>query len=575
LDDYFNDKYPNYPVFRTIITAANIDSEVTRALQSLDHLASQQMDFNSRSYLESFGAIVDGQFSASASPACSLILKRIEENDKSNKVTPLEDLQREFAQSPWGLHEQMTYLLIGALLFHGYILLVQTGGKRLNASEVSPLLKVGLDFFKNIKYLERDKDIDVEAVVGIFNTLGLQAGLVRNKDTRSEAVRALRLCGGDLKQKLANLRMDMGNVVAEAANYPDLPWLSVQQIQSKLDWLSSPLNAFSEVSRVSDLGKLDTSAEFGSTLKERLVDLELLDSFIQDWKECLSGDLRRMQAAVKELTNLEAVANQQEKEIIKELRNLSDDSRLIYSDEVQFLRPDLRRPLKGKLEQFKGKYNTLYFNMHMRLAGSGAPWEQLDAISKQPRFQALNQLKGLAFISPAEFNQLALEIQSLKRLHCHEFNAQVLENYVICPYCRLPEESDRLVNLPDLLDSTQAKIDELWQNWEAQIFNEIPGLNDRLTLLSTTKQQEIDSLLKAGSLPEPLGTNLIEALFDLSSELQPVEVDLNELAQSLLARGSALTVEETRNGVEEFLNKKLLGHDRNLVRIKIVRNHGN
>ena len=91
MDDYFKEKYPNYPIFHTIITAANVESEVTWALQSLDRLVSQQMDFNSRSYLESFGAIVDGQFSASASPACNLVLERIEENDKISKVTPVEE----------------------------------------------------------------------------------------------------------------------------------------------------------------------------------------------------------------------------------------------------------------------------------------------------------------------------------------------------------------------------------------------------------------------------------------------------------------------------------------------------
>jgi hypothetical protein len=575
LDDLYKDKYPDYPVLRTLITAANIESEVTRALQSLDRLASQQMDFNSRSYLESFSAIVDGQFSASASPACSLILKRIEENDKLSKVTPVEDLLREFTQAPWGLQEQMTYLLIGSLLFHGYILLIQAGGKRLNASDVSPLLKNGLEFFKNIKYLERDKDIDVEAVAGIFTVLGLQAGLVRNKDTRSEAVKELRLRGADLKQQLSNLRQDMNNVVAGAANYSDLPWLAVQQVQSRLDWLTAPLSTFSEASRVTDLGKLDTTPEFRQALKDRLADLELLSSFVQDWKSGIDRDLRRMQEAVSGLAHLEAIANQQEKQIITELRNLSDDSHAIYTDEKQFLRSDLRRPLKGKLEQFRGKYNTLYYNMHLRLAGSGAPWEQLSDLRKQSRYQALNLLKGLPFISPAEFNQLALEIQSLERLQCLDFNAQVLDNFVICPYCHLPEDGERLVQLPHHMGTLQSKMDELWHSWETQIFNELAGLAERIPLLSPAHQREIKALQAAGSLPDPLGKDLIDALFELSSELQPIEIELNELMQFLVTRGNALTEAEFRTGIDEFLAIRLKGYQRDLVRIKMVMNSDN
>ena len=440
LDDFFKEKYPNYPSFRTLITAANLESEVTRTLQSLDRLATQQMDFNSRGYLESFGAIVDGQFSASNSTACQLILKRIEENDKTSKVTPVDDLLRELGREPWGLQEPLVDLLLGALLFNGYVTFVQQGGKRLNAGDVSPLLKNGLDFFKVIKYLERDKDIDVEAVAGIFNILGLQSGLVRDKDTRSEAVRVLRLRGADLKQQLANLRQDMNAIVTEAANYSELPWLVIQQLQGRLDWLNSPIAVFADASKVSDLGKLDTTEEFRQTLKSRLADLDTLYGFVQDWKEGLSHDLHRMQEAVAVLPQLGAVANSEEQQTIQDLQRISDDSRAIYTDERQFLRADLRRPLKGKLEQFNQKYNGLYFNLHRRLAGEGAPWERLADLQRSARFQSLNQLKGLPFISPAEFNSLALEIQSLEHLRCREFHAQVLDTFVICPYCHFPED---------------------------------------------------------------------------------------------------------------------------------------
>ena len=454
-------------------------------------------------------------------------------------------------------------------------MLVQVGGKRLNASDVSPLLKNGLDFFKTIKYLERDKDIDVEAVAGIFTLLGLQAGLVRNKDTRSEAVKELRLCGAELKQQLSTLRQDMNNIVTGAANYSDLPWLAVQQVQNRLDWLTSPLAGFSETSRVTDLGKLDTTPEFRQTLKDRLADLKLLCDFVQDWKSGLDRELRRMQEAVIGLPNLEAIANHQEKQTITELISLSDDSRVIYTDEKQFLRSDLRRPLKGKLEQFRGKYDALYYNLHLRLAGSGGPWDQLSALRKQYRYLSLNQLKGLPFISPAEFNQIALEIQSLERLQCLEFNAQVLDTFVICPYCHFPEEGERRVQLPQHLEKLQSRLDELWKNWETQIFNELPGLAEHNPLLSPAHQQEIQNLQAAGHLPDAPSKTLIDALFELSSELQPVEIELNELLQFLITRGSALTEFEFRNGLDEFLSDKLKGYQHDLVRIKISVNNGN
>ncbi len=66
----------------------------------------------------------------------------------------------------------MVDMLLGSLLFNGYLIFVRQGGARLHASDVSPLIKQGLDFFREIRYIERDKDIDVEAVVLIFNASG-------------------------------------------------------------------------------------------------------------------------------------------------------------------------------------------------------------------------------------------------------------------------------------------------------------------------------------------------------------------------------------------------------------------
>jgi hypothetical protein len=49
-----------------------------------------------------------------------------------------------------------------------------------------------------------------------------------------------------------------------------------------------------------------------------------------------------------------------------------------------------------------------------------------------------------------------------------------------------------------------------------------------------------------------------------------VELDLRDLAQTLLARGGALTVSELREELDAYLNELLKHHDPALVRIKII-----
>ena len=495
----------------------------------------------------------------------------MEENDAANRLTPVEELARELTGRPWGLPEPMVYLLLGSLLLNGYLVFVRQGGARLHAGDVSPLLKGGLSFFREIRYVERDRDINVEAAAALFETLGLQAGLVRDKDSRPEAVKQLRLRGAELKVQVSQARQGMQAVIANASGYADIPWLAVQALASGLAWLDAPAAAFAEVSRVADLGKLDTTDQFRQALQARLADLETLRGFLADWNEGgLSAGLWRMQQALEALPRLEALAVQAERSAIVALRRIANDSQAIYGDEKQLLRADLRRPLKGKLEQFRREYDSLYYAMHRRLAGDDAPWGELAALCSSVRFRALNQLKGLPFISPAEFNQVALQIQQLERRRCREFNAQTLESFVTCPYCRFPDEGAALADLPEHIAGLRSKLEALWGAWQSQVMAELPALAERLPLLTPAHRAQIASLMQAGALPDVIPAELLEALYELSSELQPVTLDLSDLARALQATGGALTVDDLRAGIENYLNDLIRGHDRNLVRIKVT-----
>jgi hypothetical protein len=484
----------------------------------------------------------------------------------------VEEIVNQLGRSPWGLHKEMTQMLLGALLFNGYLIFVRNGGARLHSSDVAPMVKGGLDFFNDIRYLERDKDIDVEALAAIFALLGLQSGLVRDKDSRSEAVKVLRLKGIDLKGQLSQLRQSLQVIVADAVNFPDLPWLAFQEVQARLAGLDAPVAAFAEASKVADLGKIDSTPEFRASLKGRLADLDALAGFVLDWNEekGLKSGLSRMLQAIVVLPKISSFASSAEITSISDLERIAGDSKVIYSDAKQLLDASLRRPLKGKLEQFRQKYDQLYYGLHQRTVGAEAPWGNLTGIRQSNRFGGLTQLKQLPFISSAPFNQIALEIAGLERKRCNEFSASTLAGYASCPYCRFPEDGQAVTDLPARIADLKKRLDGLWDAWGTQILSELPGLKGRLALLSPGHEREIAELELAGKLPEPLTPELLAALYELTSDLQAVEVDVDEWSQFLIGRGSALTEDEMRTALDEYLMVLLRGHDRALVRFKVV-----
>jgi hypothetical protein len=571
LDPVFVDKYWKFPKLRTLITAANLEGEMTRALQALDRAATQQLDLNARGYLESFDAMQDGRFSASSSEACGLILSMVD-TGVSSKLTPVEAVVNRLGDEPWGLPREMVQMLLGALLYNGYLIFVQQGGKRLHAGDVSALLKQGLGFFEQIRYLELEGDIDVEGVVALFDILGLQTGLVRDRDSRSEAVKALRLKGTELRSQLDLLKQRMGDVIVDASDFPDVPWLAVQDRMAKLQTLDTYVTRFAEASKVSDLGRLPAAKKVRNQIRANLDNLETLTAFLEDWHtDGLDEDVRQMQEALKVLPGLASFADPKERDRIDALQHIGADSRAILSDERRLLRDEFRRPLKGKLQQFSQQYRQLYYGLHERIVGDQAPWETISALRTRPRYVSLNRLKSLPFISSAEFTQLALELQQMEHLHCRQFNAQVLDQgFVTCPYCGFPEGALALIDLPERLEDLEARVDTVWERWQEQILNELPGLMHRLDLLTPEHQTTIQSLEGKGVLPDEISDELIAALQELTSDLQPIDLDMEDLAQALFAGGSALTVQELRNGLETYITRHLAGHNPDLVRFRIV-----
>ena len=55
-------------MFNTVLTAANLSNEMTRALQAMERQTTVQLDLNSQGYLTSFGAMKENHFSAVPPP---------------------------------------------------------------------------------------------------------------------------------------------------------------------------------------------------------------------------------------------------------------------------------------------------------------------------------------------------------------------------------------------------------------------------------------------------------------------------------------------------------------------------
>ena len=92
---------------------------------------------------------------------------------------------------------------------------------------------------------------------------------------------------------------------------------------------------------------------------------------------------------------------------------------------------------------------------------------------------------------------------------------------------------------------------------------------ERLPLLSWPHFKAIDALQQVVSLEETLPAGLLEALYELFNDLQPGELDMSDLARKLTSGQAALTVEELRSQLDQYVKEITRGCNPDLVRIKI------
>ncbi|MGA9349157.1 MAG: DUF6079 family protein [Anaerolineae bacterium] len=567
LEDYFSEQYPQYPAMKRLLSTRNINSEMHQAILSLDKGTLFGLDQSAQSYLESLGVWKDGRFDARGSAIAGRVMETVAANDKEGKLTAVDDVVADLAARPVGLQPELVYLLLAALLYNGEVVFVRQGGQRLYASDFSEFFKRGMAALEEVRYLEGERELPVARLVALFEALGLQPGLVRDKASRAEAVKALHGKALALKDDLDMVRRGMIECLTDPI--PDIPWSQIQAEQVLLAPFHEQVERFEKVTKVTDLGRLELTDDTPAQMREGLARLESLKGFVMDYLDEIRPELKDVGLVAEGYEPLDQLGGG---EGVAELRRIEADCRAITTDFHLLMKPDQRRPLKGKFIQYRDRYKKVYYALHEGIVGSKVPWADLEALTAQPSYRSLNGLKSLPFFSSVEFDTLALKAQELRGYRCREFNVDDLDSYPVCPRCSFPRNHEKLAHrgVAGQIQALGEAVSALWGKWERQLFDELAKLGDKLPLLSAAERRLIEELMAANHLPDQVSPELLRALSNLAADLQVVELSLDEFRAVLLAESSVLTVAEFDQAVERFKARLLKGTEAELVRIKVV-----
>ena len=294
----FHQQLPAYPALSFPLSPDNIKKVVENAIKSL--LSEEVInDGESRQLLTSL-VLLDQEYylDASASPFVKPLISLLQQV-AGHKVEVGEVLSL-FKAEPYGLNQQLIYMLLVVLTYLGRISLRQQDGLKIGVAELEyyfltrmSLFSSGLENMRKIAYIILEDDSFRPALKDIFGVLGLKPELLHPDHSPYRTFWQYRKRVTGLLENIKRAELLLEQI---RNNYPVLDQEILRKKKEGL--VNLPLNRLSRVKTVAalrdlsldqyELEKLDFGLRFLNNLNDFLIDLT--ENILPDYLQVLNAD---------------------------------------------------------------------------------------------------------------------------------------------------------------------------------------------------------------------------------------------------------------------------------------------
>ena len=560
LDEYFNKKYPEFPVFKTKITRKNVNDAV-RA--SYDYFAGRKEQL-STAMLQSFDVLDEGKIKPEKSKYAMYFINKIKQL-KGQEVLNYSDM---FEEGNFGeyfdkkYHVSQIYMPIVflSMVYAGYAVITKTNGKTISASDLDQIAKMPVGDLYWFKYLSKPAKISLAEVKHLFEVLGINPALLDNAKDRDKGIEEL---------------------LTQAKYWSNNAVLADQKLKSGFELWGEPLvnetvlnsmkkacadvrNEFSNYgARFNTFAKLNNfklTMEEIDNLAEKIGLIKTIGSYITFKNTCteivgyISGiEFIDMGAAFKaELEQAKA-----------KFRACRDSIMNGKTAEVA------ANQVNTALTPVKEKYIAIYFEEHKkkRLDIKGAT--RRGKIIESLAMANLKKLRSIEIVSSSKLNAIEKDLADL--VVCYELTPQELQSNHICLHCHY-QIGDHSKNVAGQLDNIEIRIDALVDEWTKTLLDTItdPLVSNQKEYLAADQKKVINEFEKKKQLPKKVDDFFVTAIKTLLQGFEPVVINTDELLEKL---EELPPLDETAfaNKMKEILSGYTQGKDAGKIRIVIKR----
>lgn len=590
LSPQFDDLYPDYPKFKRLrqpITEKNRPTAASEAFRALFgrrselgigvldglELLDEQNQIRPRHsrYATYFLELLNQK------PAPQVVNRGEIIETVSGGIQPIEK------DVHFKLEPEWVAVALLALVYNGDIVINLNGRDELDTSLLENALSRPISDFTNFRFYKRPTSVPTDRWVRIFEGLGLQPGLIRDENTREQALSELLRFVKAEQDELGALqrRLEENPRLWNEPVFTDSPtYISEAGVIIESD---APEDALylSELKPIVRGYKqfLDELSKYNMTGKLRNLRYSVQD--IDDYLE-YRKKVFRIKALLSAIDQLQAETTY----LAEAQANLPPDH--VWSNRAQQAKNELLHSLrlfgktgegldleaaKHELRALKEEYIKIYSDLHRRMVLNAEEDAKRQRLTHDSRFEALQALSAIDLLNRnSEFETWKKQLAGLPC--CPDFHEGKIANTPTCPSCQFrPSARANLleVDAAVLLSQLEDRLNEMLINWRKALRDNLQSetAQKSLAAMSPAERKPIEEFLTQSDAEETLPTNFVLQAKQALRGIQAVTLPVDSLLQALKAGGLPCTPQELHRRFDQFLSEQLSGLDPGITRLTL------
>jgi ABC-type cobalamin/Fe3+-siderophores transport system ATPase subunit len=546
-DKCFNDVYPEHPKYAEMLTGSNIVNSLSQIADEITSGNSKALTARSKSFISTLSITnTNGDIDISGNKLAQIILTTI--YSKNGKVVDIEkEIQPLLTIAPYGLEPETIHFFLIVLTTLGKISLKSKGGgDDFDISNINEKFK-SLSQFDNIIYAIKKDDLSYDFACNLMNALGLNGNMILKESTRNEGFTLYLKTVKSINEDLKALSYQVDALIKK-----DNVFINTKDLQEYFSSITSIEWAKLDIPNHAKFNTLEFLNSKLNIIKDSLSSLATLKQAIDDYNKTIHSGIIYMKDALEIVR-----ANEQyltEKTIPGKLEQFSKDTILITENFSKFIQLNERFPLSGKIETFKKIYVTeFYYPALQNTIGDKVEWKPLETFTKHKMFPQIMALAQLDCNVPEKINkkiQLWSDLFSWRsksvdvdRLYQIPFDTATNFMKIVRDYSIIKKESQAV-------ETTLVKIHD---DYASTAVTEIKKREQQIEIvkLSTELKKSIKEIIKTGTIPSPLTSQLIDAINKLFVDIKIITLKKEDVLKSLFKKDELITLDQLR---EAFYN---------------------